>query len=261
MPVQLTTSSAITDQINLLADSTNPSEMEIRRVKREIEQLKNSDVAQHYMLLGMLYSVLGDEESSKSNHERSIKLSADVVFLENYAFSLKRLGRSADALGQLLKAFEMCPSLEVFEEVVQSMLYAGDLSEFERISERFKRANPEVRFDKVHSVKYMSAVISHLEAAKVSRDDFRRSMSLVEKVLTDHGHRSLLQAIHLSPGRFDDVAHVNICIILNVDSSRVLTEINERIADAMVAAEDIEAWDRLVFAVADWVPEHHEEVA
>ena len=260
MAVQLTTSSAITDQINLLSDRRHPSEMEIRRVKKEIEQLKNADIAQYYMLLGMLYSVLGDEEESRSNHEKSLKLSGETVFLENYAFSLKRLGRSADALSQLLKAFEICPSLEVFEEVAQAMLYAGNLEDYERVSERFKKANPDIPFEKVHAAKYIGAVAGHLEAACVSNDDFHRSMTLVENVLTDHGYRSLLQAIHLSSGRFDDVLHINICIVLSVESSDILTEINERIADAMVSAQNIDAWDRLVFTVADWVAEH-EEVA
>ncbi|MDT9630960.1 tetratricopeptide repeat protein [Pseudomonas sp. JV449] len=261
MAVQLTTSSAITDQINLLSESRQPSEMEIRRVKREIEQLKNSDIAQHYMLLGMLYSVLGDEDESRANHEKSLKLSGDVVFLENYAFSLKRLGRSAEALSQLSRAFDICPSLEIFEEVAQAMLYAGDLDDYERVAEKFKKANPEINFEKVYSARYINGVKNHLTAASVSSSDFHRSMALVENVLTEHGHRSLLQAIRLSPGRFDDVSHVNIRIIVSVDSSDVLTELNERIADAMVSAQDLEAWNRLVFTVADWVPEHEEEVA
>lgn len=252
MPVQLTTTSTITHQINELAKLARPSDFEIRRVKREIERLKAADIAQHYMLLGMLYSVLGNEKECRENHERSLKLSSEIIFLENFAFSLKRLGASADALRLLLRAFEIAPVEEVFAEAAQAMIYAGDLTEYEQILDRFVKANPERSLDKVYAARYIRNVKAYLDRADISSQDFRAAMQLVESVLLDLNYRNSVQAINFHGGSFDGVPHVNVNILINVDSHSVLSCINDGIADAMAGAEDIEAWNRLVFTVSEW---------
>ncbi|MBT9299766.1 tetratricopeptide repeat protein [Pseudomonas sp. TAE6080] len=260
MAVQLTTTSTVTDQINQLAKTARPTDFEVRRVKREIERLKAADIAQHYMLLGMLYSVLGDEKECRENHERSLKLSSEIIFLENYAFSLKRLGASADALRLLLRAFDMAPVEEVFEEAAQAMIFAGDLTQYEQILDRFAKANPERSLDKVHAARYIRNVKSYLDRADVSSDDFRAAMQLIESVMLAMKCRGSVEAINFHGGTFDGVPHVNVDILINADSGLGLNFVNDAIADAMASADDIEAWNRLVFTVSEWTVDK-EEVA
>ncbi|MEX5353187.1 hypothetical protein WCE02_17780 [Pseudomonas juntendi] len=261
MPVQLTIAHDITDQINVLAGRENPSEMELARVKREIEKVKNADAAQYYMLLGMFYSVIGDEAESRSNHERSLRLSSEIIFLENYAFSLKRLDAEFEALELLLRAFEQSPTDEVLEEVAQAMIYSGDFAEFERIVERFNRANPEKRADSVPSVRYIATALDRFARAEISIEDFKLSMGLVRSVLLRNGLSNGIETMTFSSGAFDEVPHVDIIVRIKTSSSDVLLSLNDEIADAMAGSEDIEAWNRLIFTVCDYVESAESEVA
>lgn len=252
MPVPLTIAHTITDQINLLAARDRNSEMDLRRVKKEIEKVKNADAAQYYMLLGMFYSVTGDDGESRSNHERSLKLSSELVFLENYAFSLKRLGAVADSLKLILRAFEMAPTEDVLDEVAQLMIYAGDLCDFERVVQRYEKSNPGKNPDDQASVLYVRKAIEKLERAKVSFDDFKQSMALVKDLLSRKGFENTIKALSFKSGSFDDVPHVDIAIKTNIFSTDVLFDLNEEIAEVMAGAEHIEAWNRLVFTVCDY---------
>ncbi|MBZ3661949.1 hypothetical protein [Pseudomonas monteilii] len=251
MPVQLTTAAQITEQINMLAQSDSPSEMEIRRVRREIDKVKAADAAQHYMLLGMLCAVVGDGDECRANHDRSLRLSGDTVFLLNYSFSLKRLGATGEALQHLLRAFELTPTERVFAEVAQAMLYSGDLREYDRVLERFIKSNPGVSVDSIHSAKYIKNFRSCLERAGVSLADFRVAMQLVENVLVRAHVRPALEAIKFASASFSGVQHVSIKILMSGRAVEKLVDLNEDIADAMADAVEIEAWNRLVFNVTE----------
>ena len=259
MPVQLTIAHNITDQINLLASREEHSEFELRRIRREIEQLKAVDACQYYMIVGMFYSVVGDKAESISNHEKSLKLSSETIFLENYAFSLKRLGAGPEALQILLRAFDAAPTEEVLEEVAHAMIYTGDLNEFERTLQRFARANPDKDPASSSSVSYIVSLQGKLARAKVSYQDLKLSMDLVQDLIWRKGYRNAIEAINFDTGSFDDVPHVDVSIKLKTRSCDALFEINEGIAEAMAGAEHIEAWNRLVFTVCDWhgTPEEH----
>lgn len=261
MPVQLTIGHNITDQINLLAGRENPSEMELARVKRDIDKVKNADIAQYYMLLGMFYSVVGNEAESRDNHEKSLRFSSDIVFLENYAFSLKRLDAAAEALELLLRAFEQAPTDEVLEEVAQGMIYSGDFAEFERVIQRYDKANPEKRAGSSLSVRYIATALDRFARAKISIKDFKLSMAVVKEVLSRKGLNNSIETMTFSSGTFDEVPHVNIVIRVKASSSEIFFELNEDIADAMACSEDIEAWSRLVFTVCDHVASAESEVA
>jgi len=261
MPVQLTIAHDITDQINLLADREKPFDMELARVKREIEKVKGADAAQYYMLLGMFYSVVGNEAESRSNHERSLRLNSDIIFLENYAFSLKRLDAGVEALELLLRAFEQAPTDEVLEEVAQAMIYSGDFAEFEHVVQRYERANPEKNAESIRSVRYIATALDRFARAKISIEDFKLSMALVKSVLSRKGLSNGIETMTFSSGSFDEVPHVDIVVRVKASSSDVLFDLNEEIADAMACSEDIEAWNRLVFTVCDHVAAAESEVA
>lgn len=252
MPVQLTVANSVTDQINLIANSDKPTELQLRRVKNEIEKVKQADIAQYYMLLGMFYSVTGDVEASISNHDKSLRLSSQVIFLENYAFSLKRLGKSEEALNLLLKAFDVSPTEDVFEEVGRAMIHAGVFSGFETVVERFVRANPEVNLNGLFSVHFINNALEQLSRALVPLDEFKLSMELVRGVLLQKGYADSIEAMTFCAGTFDDVPHVDVCIKLKSPTVTALFEINEAIADVMASAENIESWNRIVFTVCDY---------
>lgn len=252
MPVQLTKASSITDQINLLSKSSQVNEMDVRRIKRDIEQIKAVDLAGYYMLLGMFYSVIGNEDECRGNHERSLHLSSEAVFLANYAFSMKRFSAGADALDLFLRAFNIAPTSRAFADLLQAMVYAGDLREFDRVVAKYAKTHPTENFEQYDFYRYVTRVQSCLERAQISAGDFRLSMQIVEKVLVATGNAAHVEAMNIKGGSFDGVPHLEISILLKQQSESSLSEINDLIAEAMIAADDIEAWNRLVYTVGPW---------
>lgn len=255
-----TKTSSITDQINQLGNGREITEMDLRRIKREIEQVKHAGIAEYYMLLGMLYSVVGNEAECRANHERSISLSSEVIFFENYAFSLKRFCAGADSLSLFLRAFNINPASETFVDLLQAMVYAGDLREFHKVVEQYKKSHPEEDVESYDFVRYIRRVQGYLDVAQVSAFDFRTSMQTLGNVLLRTGTAARLEAINIESGSFDGVSHINVVILLGGQSSNKLAEINDLIAEAMVASDDIVAWDRVIFTVGRWV-ESMENVA
>lgn len=252
MPVQLTKTSNITDQINLLSKSSAINEMDVRRVKRDIEQVKKVDLAEYYMLLGMFHSVIGNENECRDNHEKSLRLSSEAILLANYALSLKRFSASENVLDLFLRAFNAEPTTEALIDLLQAMIYAGDLREFDSVVAKYAKAHPGESFEQYGFYRYVKKVQSHLEKAHISSSDFRASMQIVTGIFVSTGNAGHVEAMNIKDGSFDGVSHIEIEILLKQQSVSSISEINDLIADAMACADSIEAWNRLVFTVGPW---------
>lgn len=251
MPVQLTSGAEITTQLALLGESARPNELVVQRLKREIEKLRSVSLVEHYMLLGMLYSVVGNEKECRENHERSINIMGDEIVLLNYAHSLRRLGCFGEAVPILIRAFHISSTEANLSEVSQAMFYSGDLSQCDEVLNRFTKCNPTKSLDSVFSVRYIRELRSCLEKSGVSLRDFHAVMQLLEKVVIELKMCSLLVSIRFNLGNFEGVSHVAIKVFLKESSVEQLVEFNESIADSVAGALDIEAWDRIVISATE----------
>jgi tetratricopeptide (TPR) repeat protein len=236
----------------MLADAVRPNELVVQRLKRDIEKLRTVSPIEYYMLLGMLYSVLGNEKECRENHDRTLRMSNDEVVLLNYGHSLRRLGHPGEAIPHMMKAFEQSPTEDIFSEVAQAMFYSGDLSEYHKLLERFIKCNPNRPIDSVFSARYIKNLKSCLERAGVSLRDFHTGMRLLEKVLLDNEAHRCLEAIKFTLSNFEGVSHLTIRVLLKELSVESIVRVNEAIADELVDAEDMEAWDRLIISAAEF---------
>ncbi|MCL4525144.1 MAG: hypothetical protein M1492_01365 [Gammaproteobacteria bacterium] len=96
MPQPASKSNEIVDKINgMVLRGVRSNELEIQRLRREIEKVRRIDAAEGFMLEGMLAVFLHDADAVKSAYEKSVRRSGgDPLILENYARSLFLLGDS-----------------------------------------------------------------------------------------------------------------------------------------------------------------------
>lgn len=254
MAVKATKGASITLRVNaLLHRRTRPTDFEIRALKRDIEGVKNANLGEYYMLLGMIHSLAGDVEKSIEFHEKSLRVSGDVVDYTNYGLSMRRLGRGSISLPIMLKALEMSGySPDVLQDTMSSMLYSGDFSRFDEVISKFSKTHPEAEL--VPQVASVNAIRGDLKFLEIPESEFQRAMEIVESVVVGCGH--VPDAMDVSISSFEGVNHLYGEIVLSVSGSEELSSINDRIADAIISAEDLECWDRLIFNV---VPRSDEE--
>lgn len=260
MVVQATKSAAITQRLNELAQSTSPSEFELRALLREVEQLKSVDAACYYMLRGMVFSLSHKYEDSKEYHEKSLKLAAgSAVFYVNYALSMRRLGRSLEALNLVLKALELEPSSQAtLREVLLTMIYAGDFSSFESVREKFLKANPAIEFEGIEEAAKVMSIRKDIERVGIPSEEYKIAVGIVEKILYDNSLVSVSSMI--SSSGYDGVLHLSTYYGVDLTSSAILKKVNDEIADAMAGAENLTCWDQMVFNVVVAQPEDRSDI-
>lgn len=247
MAVQQTKGHQITDRLNSLAErSERPSEFEIHGLKREIDQLKQVDVSEHYMLLGMLFSIAGDYEKSVNNHLRSLAYVSDDVTYANYGLSLRRLGRSQESIEPLFKAFEMVVDFESFSDLLRSMVFSGDFSKFEASVDLMTKAHPAIDIANHHAVLSIVEIRDILKSANVPESEFNAAMVLIEGAITEQGCKT--NGAFVQPGSFDGVSHAYIELYAEGLDSKTLTRLNDLVADQMISS-DFVAWNRMIFNV------------
>ncbi|RIA22626.1 hypothetical protein DFO61_3316 [Ectopseudomonas oleovorans] len=245
MALQQTKGSEITDRLNALAEQRErPTPFEVQLFKRDIEKVKQVDLAEYHMLLGMLYSIAGDYQRSVDNHRKSIYQTGDVVDYANFGMSLLRLGKSLDSLEYFQRAFEMSVSAESFTDLLWAMMFAADFSYFDNAVEIYSKAHPHIDVSREPSVLNIRSVRNGLSAASIPEEEFRSAMGLVESVIVDNGYRVL--AVSVKPGFFDGVQHVYAEILLVQADEAALVRLNDSIAEALIDS-DLVCWDRMVF--------------
>lgn len=100
--------SELIDKLEDLREQGGTSrEIEIKRLKRQAEELKSSDPAAGFSLLGMIACLEGDFEEMHRCHRISLQYSNnDAVDLGNYAVSLMSCGQLGDSLQYAKRAHD-----------------------------------------------------------------------------------------------------------------------------------------------------------
>ena len=245
MAVQQTKASELTDRLNSLASQSGRlSTFEAHAVKREIEKVKQASLPEYYMLLGMLYSIAGEYQKSVESHRKSIAQLGDMVDYANFGLSLMRLGRSDEAIAQLLRAFEMSVVRDSFSDLLRAMMFAGDFSFFDHAVELFSKYHPETDVSQNNTVRSIVQIRNALSLACVPEAEYRSAMGLVERLVTDNGYR--MTAALVQSGSFDGVQHVYAELHVAAVDAKALVCLNDMIASAIIES-DFTSWDRMVF--------------
>jgi len=247
MPLPKSIAGDITDQLNAIKDASQLNQMAVQRLKSSIEKVKAVDIAQYYMLYGMLYSLLGDIDKSVEAHEKSIWHAAHPVMLCNYGFSMKRFGFGQKSFELMLKAFETESDDDTFEVTIAAAINGGIFDNIDDVVERFSKLYPGKNIRHNSSVQHIYGIRKKLAEAHVSEADYKAAFKVAESVLARHGFMVTLVDVNISS--FDKVPYLSVEISMPLSKSEEIVSIQDQIADSMVAS-DIQAWDRVIFTVA-----------
>ena len=251
MSVPETKSSEITEKINLLSKQDEISPFEVKALQRDIDRLKQVSASEAYMLSGMLFSILRDYPQSKSNHEKALKLSYSPVELVNFAVSMKRLGRTSEALSLYFFASELDPANPRFvSSIIQLMTFAGDFERYSEALARFQKANPEFDIQELENIKTVKSVREHLKSVDIPESEFKLAGSLVEQVLCEFNVATKRMREKLTT--FDGVKHVYIEMYVNARDASELVMINERVVESLLGDERLTCWDKIVYNVVGY---------
>lgn len=107
------------DRISSLTRDQINNDIFIKRLKFDVEKVKNADIATYHMLMGIFYAVLRQPEDCIRHHEISINLDSRPETVVNYGISLKKLG-----LPQ--KALDVLERFDVFDNTLDYMVLMAE---------------------------------------------------------------------------------------------------------------------------------------
>lgn len=246
MPALQPLTGEITDQLNFLEVGGNQNDLLIQRIKRSIEAIKAIDIMQYHMLNGMLYSIINDYDASVDSHEKSLRYSSEIILRQNYAYSMKRFGRTRKALELMTEVFELQPTQECFSDYTTAAIFAGIFDSIEEKLVKFAKSNPEVDVRSLPDIQYVNHIRKQMEKADVSNADYQSVLELADSVIA--ANRYLTTAISVESSSFDGVPYISVELGIDARSADDIVQINDGIADK-VARSDIAAWDKIVVSV------------
>lgn len=254
MAVAAINSDKVVDRLNDIESLGMPSDIEMQRLKRDIDSIKGSAPAIHFMLMGMFHSVKGDYESAVSFHEKSLRLSSETFLFVNYGTSLRRLGKSSEGLDKLLIAFKREPnSVVIARELIDAILSSGRLSELDAVLEKFQAANPEFDVAQFEQVGMINKVREMIARAGIPEAEYSSAVQEIEALGRACG--TPIKSFMAESSSFDGVVHVATYFGVQAPNHELLAELNDKIAEIMIS-RDFTAWDRMIFtAVEDLKPQ------
>jgi hypothetical protein len=136
-------------------------------------------------------------------------------------------------------------ALDYLSEICETVYITGDFSNFDLALDVFLRANPEVQLDAVQAVKKVLELRRILESASVPENEYRRAMTIVNQILISNGFSNRFSMV--SSGGFDGVPHISTRFAVPIAQSKILTQINDQFAEAIISDDELSSWDRLIF--------------
>lgn len=241
-------SSEIIDKIAALSDRGDATQMEVFRLKREIDSLAG-DSAVRFMLLGMLGAAARDVPSVAKNFEAALKHHSDIVILMNYVAALRRVAQFVEGVAVARRAFERySASPAAYECLLSSMVHSGDFDGFEEATERFLASYPDYNLDESQHFAQVLEVRGNLEWLGVDLSIFKRAMACAAETLVQSA--CFPWASSITVVKEDGFAYL--CVDFKVPglSEDDFIRVNDAIADRMADAEDPSALSSLVFMVS-----------
>ena len=99
------------NNINYFLDNyLRPTDLDIRRLKKEAENLIKIDAADAYNYLGLIAVLENNRKAVISNYEKAIKLPDDFTIHSNYSTALSHCGLNDLALEEARKVFGKFPN-------------------------------------------------------------------------------------------------------------------------------------------------------
>lgn len=238
--------SSIIDRFNDLKDlrSQDLPELELRRIFRDIEKIKEVNLYDYHMLMGMYYSLTKDIDQAIKHHEISLQGGLDYYY-KNFAYMLRHVDLHAKALDAMIDAFRLDFGVEIADDVFSGMIHAVDTSRFDEVVDLFERAKPEVDIASLPHYRQVLLMRHFLNVVGLKESDYMAAKQLVDRVLAENGltYHAFKQGVHGMAGE-----EYFFTKLISDYTAKEMVVVNSAIADSMVES-GINGWDRMVFTL------------
>jgi tetratricopeptide (TPR) repeat protein len=224
-----------------------PTEFQVASLRRDIESLKRVDLATGLMVQGVFYACFGTPEESMDCHRRSIAASGgEARFYENFAVSLKRLGRFIDACDNYLAALRKDPANRLLLlKLANTTFYTGRVSCFKEAVERYVSATGDHAILQKHLISINFTLMDQMAALDLQEADFSAAFAKVENVARSHSK----ELIGASGSLISDHESSYLFCQLKVDASpSELAQMSDELACLVAEDIDFSVWNKIVHA-------------
>lgn len=184
-----TVSNGLIERLNALSEmDSSPTEFQVASLRRDIEALKRVDLATGLMVHGVFHACFGAPEDSIDCHRRSITASGGQArFFENFAVSLKRMGRYIDACDYYLEALRRDPGNKyLFLKFANTTFYTGKVSGFLEAVNRYMAATGDEGIKQKHLVAINYDLLDQMSAVDLKESEYVSAFAKVEDVARSH---------------------------------------------------------------------------
>jgi len=138
----------IVEKLNKMLFSGEANEFELKRLKKEAENIKRTSPARSFTLLGMIACLEKDVDHMHSHHKNALHYSGDnQTYLQNYAVSLNALGIVDKAHEYALEAHQKDPKDHNVIGLLAKITNKLDMEdEFQRYIKLFNKLTGETHY-------------------------------------------------------------------------------------------------------------------
>ena len=181
-PSPATTATELIRSLAALAEKTDPSGFELKRLEREAEKLLKVNAVAGHTALGAAASLRGDAKEVHYRHRLAAKLAGESAeTLHNYAASLTKLGEFTKALEIAHRAHSRAPAdPDVFGGLVTASVITGHFREAYELVNKWNGANPDRRFVPDSPVE---AILSAVDRDVFAEERLREVLAISHEVL------------------------------------------------------------------------------
>ena len=174
--------SQLIEQVNALRLQEERDDFTLRKIRKEVEDLRATDAYSTYMLLGMLASIEHDINGVRKYHSKALKMHPnDLEANTNYSTSLGHLGFYTEAREFAEKAYLADQAdLELLDFLIEQSWVSGRIRDAHKWLERWDAVTPK---DADPRSEIISEASELLDEDGVSDDDVEKLLQLKMSVL------------------------------------------------------------------------------
>ena len=154
----------------------SPSEFEEKLFLREAEKVKNTNLSEGWMLLGIIKALVGDYQKTKKSFENALRYPNDEldVVIINYAKALRNLGKFEESYA-IIEKFASPQQPILLEFAFKLALNLGLVSKASEYYEAFRNTN----LCNLKDGDYLKKLVTNSKKLKISEKDLNKLHLLV----------------------------------------------------------------------------------
>jgi tetratricopeptide (TPR) repeat protein len=216
------------EQISVFArGNIKPDAFTICRFKCEANKLASVNFAESAMVKGIIACLEGNVPECIKQHELSIRNNSDPIFYQNYALSLHKIGKNAEAYRLIKIVLDQCPMIpDVLSLVIEFAFHAGHPDEALNYYEAFKKLNTEKSIppDVLQCITESENIVS----MNLPDNTFFKITSLLEAISLEHNVQPKNKSLFKMDGELfqwvETTADVSTTVDMNFQLAEKLSE-------------------------------------